>query len=94
MKIENVLTNNILSSQNTQKVESGGFDNLLKKLVAQTNSDLIKAHQAQDLLVSGKTDNMIELMTTIEKADISLRLATEVRNKILEAYQEIMRMQV
>ncbi len=71
-----------------------GFKDLLLDFVADVNSDLTQASQAQESLLKGKVDNMVELMTTIEKADISLRFATELRNKAIEAYQEIMRMQV
>ncbi len=95
MKIANLsapLAKELTSSQTTKKAP--GFDDLIEKFVADVNGDLQKASAAQRKLMSGKVDNMVELMATIEKADISLRLITEVRNKALEAYQEIMRMQV
>ncbi len=38
--------------------------------------------------------NLHEMAISLEKADIGLRLATKVRNKLIEAYQEIMRMSV
>lgn len=70
------------------------FAKLIENFIASVNSDLLQARHAQKQLIEGKVENMVELMATIEKADISLRLLTEVRNKALEAYQEIMRMQV
>ncbi len=82
------------SSIATQKSAPQGFSDLLKDFIADVNGDLKAAAQAQQKLIKGEADNMIELMATIEKADISLRLATEIRNKALESYQEIMRMQV
>lgn len=45
-------------------------------------------------LATGKNTNIHETMIATEKADIALRLMVQVRNKIIEAYQEIMRMQV
>ena len=54
-------------------------------------------HQADDAikeLVAGRSKNIHETMLTIERADTSLKMAMQVRNKILEAYREIMRMQV
>ncbi len=45
-------------------------------------------------LATGKSTNLHETMIATEKADIALRLMVQVRNKIVEAYQEIMRMQV
>jgi flagellar hook-basal body complex protein FliE len=45
-------------------------------------------------LATGKNHNIAEVMISAEKADISLKLMVQVRNKIIEAYQEIMKMQV
>jgi flagellar hook-basal body complex protein FliE len=57
----------------------------------------IAQHQSDDAikeLVAGRSKNIHETMLTIERADASLKMAMQVRNKILEAYREIMRMQV
>jgi len=70
------------------------FDEVLKEFIADINSDLKQAGVAEEKLISGEVSNLEELMFQIEKADISLRLITEIRNKALESYQEIMRMQV
>ena len=48
---------------------------------------------AQDL-ATGRTDNIAEVMVSSEKADIALKLMVQVRNKIIDAYSEIMKMQV
>ncbi len=95
MKIDNVSSalSGALHSKAPQQVQSG-FSDLLEGFIADVNADLKEAGKAQEKLMSGEVDNMIELMSTIEKADISLRFATEIRNKALEAYQDIMRMQV
>ncbi len=45
-------------------------------------------------LATGQSTNIHETMIATEKADIALRLMVQVRNKIIEAYQEIMKMQV
>ena len=45
-------------------------------------------------LATGKTDDIASVMIATEKADIALRTMMQVRNKIIDAYQEIMRMQV
>ena len=50
-------------------------------------------HMVQDFVVKENTD-LHEVMITWEKADISLRLFMKIRNKVLDAYQEVMRMQV
>ncbi len=43
---------------------------------------------------AGKTDDLVRVVTAAEEASIALQLAVQVRNKVVEAYQEIMRMQV
>ncbi len=45
-------------------------------------------------LATGKTDDIAGVMIAAEKADIALRAMVQVRNKIIDAYQEIMKMQV
>jgi flagellar hook-basal body complex protein FliE len=45
-------------------------------------------------LIAGKSKNIHETMLAIQKADLSLKTMMQVRNKILEAYKEVMRMQV
>jgi len=42
----------------------------------------------------GKTDNIHQVMIAAEKADIALQFTLQIRNKILDAYNEIMRMQI
>ncbi len=51
------------------------------------------AHQGA-LLASGQVQDLSQVMIASEKATLSLQLAIQVRNKVLEAYQEIMRMPV
>jgi len=43
---------------------------------------------------AGKTDNIHEVMIAAQKADIAIQFTLQIRNKILDAYNEIMRMQI
>ena len=52
------------------------------------------ADSAIEDLVSGKSQNIHETMIAVGKADIAFRMTMQVRNKIVEAYQEVLRMQV
>lgn len=65
-----------------------------KEMLQQVNDAQLKSNEETEKLVSGKTDNLHNVMITAEKASITLQTAVEVRNKAVEAYQEIMRMQV
>ena len=70
------------------------FNSHLKNALGEVNDLQQKADQAiQQLVGEGKGD-LQETMIALEKADVSFRLMMQIRNKVLEAYQEIMRMQV
>jgi flagellar hook-basal body complex protein FliE len=72
----------------------GDFNAHLQSALGEVNELQQKAEQAiQQLAGEGKGD-LQETMIAIEKADVSFRLMMQIRNKVLEAYQEIMRMQV
>jgi flagellar hook-basal body complex protein FliE len=70
------------------------FSEVLEKSLDQVNTYQTQADTAIKELVAGRTKNIHETMLAIERADSSLKLAMQVRNKILDAYREIMRMQV
>lgn len=76
--------------------QAGGrsFGEILKDSVEQVNEHQVQADHAIKELVSGRTKNIHETMLAVERADASLKLMMQVRNKILEAYREVMRMQV
>lgn len=70
------------------------FADTLKEAVGTVNTIQKQADVKAQELATGKTDNIQEVMMASEKADIALRLMVNVRNKIIEAYQEVMKMQV
>jgi flagellar hook-basal body complex protein FliE len=96
IKINNISNSPLLQNfTGSMKLDNGdSFKSALVGFIADVNSDLKKAKKTQEKLVDNKVDNIVDAMVNIEKADISLRFATEIRNKAIEAYQEIMRMQV
>ena len=70
------------------------FSDVLRKSVDQVNTYQHEADRAIKELAAGRTKNIHETLVTIERADTSLKMMMQVRNKILDAYREIMRMQV
>ena len=70
------------------------FAMALKASIAEVNQNQLEADQAARQVVAGDSKNLHEAMIKLEEADISLRLMVQVRNKAVEAYQEIMRLQV
>jgi len=72
----------------------GSFADILKKSLNEVNELQNRADDSIKSIAEGKMDNMQDAVVAIEKADVSLKLVTEIRNKAIEAYKEIMRMQV
>ncbi len=71
-----------------------GFSETLKGLIDQVN-ELQKNSGVQiQEFVAGRQGNLHEVMAAIEEAQLGFQLMVEVRNKLLESYQELMRMQV
>lgn len=70
------------------------FADTLKDAVGSVNELQKSSDKAMQALATGKTDNVADVMIAAEKADIALRVMVQVRNKIIDAYQEIMKMQV
>ena len=71
-----------------------GFTDTLKNAVTQVNDGQIAARDAAVAMASGGGVDSAQALVTIEKANISFQFALQIRNKLLEAYQEVMRMQV
>jgi len=73
---------------------SDNFATLLNAYVDQVNLDHKTAGKAAIALVSGESKNTSETLLAIKKADLSFQMMLSVRNKLVDAYREISRMQV
>jgi flagellar hook-basal body complex protein FliE len=80
----------------TQGISTGsnGFVQVMQKFIDDTNTQQLKADQSVELLATGQSDNVHETMLALTRADLSMRVFMEVRNKVIDAYQEVMRMQL
>ena len=84
----------VLNGSRENVPQTGTFSDALRDAVEQVNTDQVRADNAIQEFVSGKTKNIHETMLAIERAELSLKMMTQVRNKVLDAYKEIMRMQI
>ncbi len=69
------------------------FGNLLKEAIQQVN-DVEKGSQGELQKFLGNESDLHSVMIALEKADLSFQVMMQVRNKIVQAYQEIMKAQV
>ncbi|HHW71495.1 MAG TPA: flagellar hook-basal body complex protein FliE [Clostridiales bacterium] len=70
------------------------FSDTLKDAIDEVKNLYEKDQNNTELLATGQVENLHQIMIDAEKADIALQFMLQTRNKALEAYQEIMRMQI
>jgi flagellar hook-basal body complex protein FliE len=71
-----------------------GFGATLDGMLGEVNDLQLKAQDATVALAADRNVDTAQALVAIEKANISFQFALQIRNKLLEAYQEVMRMQV
>ena len=74
--------------------EKGNFADILKQAIDRVNELQKRAEKLTDDFAEGRISNIHEVIIEAEKASLALRLTVEVRNRIVEAYRDIMRMQI
>lgn len=89
---------NVISNSNNQKQNSGqdqvGFGDFLKQKLNEVNDAQVNADNTTQSFIQGDNVDIHKVMLDTEEAKMSLELAVQVRNKLLDAYQEINRTQL
>lgn len=86
-----------LNSNNNKIVDSSdnkSFQNMLNDAISDVNNQQVEGYKAMEGLATGKVTNLQEAVQKIEEAELSMKLALEVKNKAINAYKEVMRMQI
>src|ERR1700722_16407516 len=73
---------------------SSSFTDMLGKAVQEVNGKQSAANDAINGLLSGQNVSLHQAMISMQEANVSFQLMVEVRNKLLDSYQELMKMQV
>ena len=90
-------TGQVESAQSTQAVgavQGTGFGDVLNQFVGEVNQKQLASSQAVNDLISGKDIPLHQAMIAMQEAGVAFQLMVEVRNKLLEGYQDLMRMQI
>lgn len=82
------------STENNSADSNISFSDCLKKALDEVNDLQLKASQSAEKLALGDESYLHNTVIAYEKANLALELTIEIRNKIVEAYQEIMRIQM
>ena len=79
------------SSNNSPAMD---FGEILNDAISKVNELEHESDKMNEKLAMGEVENLHDVVIASEKADIALNLAVQVRNKLVEAHEEIMRMQI
>ena len=86
------------SAPETTNVQPGegaaAFEDLVKNLTLSANNQIHEAEKAGEAFAAGQRDDIHGTMLALSKADIELRVVGNVRNKIVDAFYELWRMQI
>ncbi|NVL89805.1 MAG: flagellar hook-basal body complex protein FliE [Desulfobacterales bacterium] len=92
LKIQHKIQPGLYQGDKKTRAGQKNFGDVIKQAIKQVNDMEIQADQSIEQLLKGEA-GVHETMMAVQKADISLRLLLQVRNKVMDAYREIMRMQ-
>lgn len=78
----------------TSKSDDKTFSSMLDDALKEVNNTQVEGYKAMEGIATGNVKNLQEAVQRIEEAELSLKLALEVKNKAINAYKEISKMQV
>lgn len=74
--------------------EKQSFADVLSNAINSVDETMKTSNQQVQAFIAGETDNVHDVMISMQRAQISFEMMVEIRNKAVETYQEISRMQI
>lgn len=90
----NIPVNNELINAVEGGEQNPSFKNTLGGFMNEINDLQTKANASIENFATGKVENVHEVMIAMAKAEVSFKFMMEARNKLVETYKEVMRMQM
>ena len=99
MNVHSIGTSSLLNNIETKKTSiepenENNFSKMINDAIGKVNDSQINADNKIESFVKGEDVNMHEVMLSMQEAQISMQLLIEVRNKVVEAYQEVNKIQL
>lgn len=88
---DNIKNEDLSIDSNKKSID---FTKAFNEAIDKVNADQLNADEMDKLLAAGEIDNVHDVVIASQKAQLSLNLAVEVKNKLMDAYNEIMRLQI
>jgi flagellar hook-basal body complex protein FliE len=95
MNVEKVVFDNFSVDEGSKvRKTSTSFSDILKESISKVSELEKEADEQTQKLVKNETQDVHSTMISVQKADLSFQMMMQIRNKIIDAYQEIMKLQV
>ena len=94
MAIHSILNNLNISNTTEEKTNGTSFSNVLSDAISKVNDSEVNANNKIESLIKGEDVEMHEVMLAMQESVLSLQALIEVRNKTVEVYQEISKLQL
>lgn len=94
MKVNSIMGQSQNMLNVNKKKDQGEFSHFLKDALGKVNEYEMKSQELKTLAAAGKIDNIHEVMIAGSKSEIAVQFTVEVKNKVLDAYKQVMRLQV
>lgn len=78
----------------TTEKQGNDFAGTLKNALGEVNKLQVQADEASKKLAAGAAEDIHQVMLSVEQAKMAMQLTVQIRNKMVEAYQEVSRMQI
>ena len=80
--------------QPLQPGQKADFGTTLRTAIDQVNATQMEATNLTDAFVRGDTDDLVKVMVSVQKSNVAFQAMTQVRNRLVTAYQDIMNMPI
>jgi len=85
---------NVSGNQKSSETEGASFENFFKQKLDTLNNEQLKSEMHVNEISAGKTENLQKAILQIDKAEMELKFALEVRNKLLDGYKQVIQTQI
>ncbi len=92
--VNQLSTSDLLNKKSSAKVEGSEFGDVLKETLNEVNELQKEGQKATSDIATGQVKDLHQAAIAIDKAELSMKMMLEVRNKAINAYKEILRTQI
>jgi len=83
-----------LNKMQDNKSDGASFSKLLKSALEKVNETQLESDKKTEMLVNGKIDDLHDVMISAQKASLTIEATIQVQQKVIDTYNEVMRMQI